>query len=65
MGKPESLGVLSEKWVEKVKTLAWPNGAILTCPVCFRRKAKTPEEMEQYLKRWPKCCGQPADVRPI
>jgi hypothetical protein len=49
----------------KVRQLAWPNGAVLWCVKCPRRSEKTPDEMERYLKKWPRCCGIPAQVKPL
>lgn len=61
----QSFNELSEKAKEKVSKLAWPKGAVLTCPSCLRRAEKTAEEMNKYLKKWPKCCGIPAQVKPL
>lgn len=65
MSKLESFASLSAKTVAQVKKLAWPNGAIMTCGVCLTSKQKTPEEMNRYLKRWPKCCNVPVSVKPL
>lgn len=61
----QSFGALSEEARRKVRKLAWPNGAELWCPKCERRSVKTAEEMDKYLMKWPRCCGVPAQVKPL
>lgn len=63
-GKLESFGSVSQKQKLTIRSLAWPNGAILTCRLCLFRTEKTAEEMEKYLNKWPSCCDAPVDVRP-
>jgi len=64
---PESLKTiaLSAKALKNIEKLAWPKGAVLSCPICFRTSTKTPEQMSKYALKWPKCCGLPAEVRPL
>lgn len=65
-GIPESLTsvALSAKALKNIERFAWPKGAILRCPVCLRESKKTAQEMQKYLRKWPRCCSVPADVRP-
>jgi len=64
---PESLKTiaLSAKALKNIEKLAWPKGAILTCPVCFVKRTRTPEELTKYVDKWPTHCGVPVDVRPL
>jgi len=61
----QSFNELSQKAKDKIKRLAFPRGAELWCAHCDRRNKKTPEEMEKYLSKWPRCCGIPAQVKPL
>lgn len=63
---PESLNTiaLSAKALENLEKFAWPKGAVLSCPVCLRRSEKTAAQMQKYMKKWPRCCEVPADVKP-
>lgn len=65
-GHPESLSsiALSAKALKNLEKFAWPEGAILRCPACLRESEKTPKEMQKYMRKWPRCCGVLADVRP-
>jgi len=67
MSQPESFSesALSVKALKQIEKLAWPNGARMQCSVCLRSKDKTPEEMAEHLKSWPKCCNVPVDVKPL
>jgi len=67
MSEPEPFNesAFSVKALKNIEKLAWPNGARLTCPVCLISKVKTPEEMAQHLKRWPRHCDVPVDVKPL
>jgi hypothetical protein len=67
MSKPEPLQTiaLSAKALKNIEKLAFPNGAILTCACsCGYSKEKTAAEMVEYVKKWPKMHGLPANVRP-
>lgn len=64
---PENLTTvaLSAKALRNIRKLAFPNGAILSCACgCGYSSEKIAEEMEQYLKSWPRMHGFPANVRP-
>lgn len=63
----ESFAEISRKQKLTIGVLAWPNGARVFCGTCDRGADKTPEQMEQYLSKWPKCpnCGIPAQVKPL
>lgn len=65
-GNPENLSTvaLSAKALRNLEKYAWPKGAILSCGVCLRSAEKTPEEMQKYMKKWPRCCNVPANVKP-
>lgn len=64
-GNFQSFAELSQKRKLTMRQLAWPNGAILICACgCGYKSEKTPEEMEQYLTKWPRMHGFPANVRP-
>jgi hypothetical protein len=55
----------SMKALQNIEKLAWPKGAILTCPICLRRSEKTPEQMKKYMNKWPRCCNVLAEVKPL
>lgn len=64
---PESLTsvALSAKALENLEKFAFPRGAILSCACnCGYQAEKTAEEMKQYIKKWPRMHGYPANVRP-
>lgn len=67
----ESLQSLVEKQeaelvvLRKLSARIFENGATLSCAKCGRSKEKTADEMAEYLRKWPRCCGIPADVRAI
>lgn len=71
-GNPQNSNTLGLSKVMKQKfastevftKFVFPNGAIMSCAVCGRENTKTPQEMEKYLKKWPRCCNVPANVRP-
>jgi hypothetical protein len=67
VSKPEHFhsASLSVKALKNIEKFAWPNGAVLSCSACLRRSEKTPEEMQRYMKKWPRCCGVPASVKPL
>lgn len=65
-GNPENLAsiALSTKALRNLEKFAWPKGCLMYCKLCGRESEKTPEQMQEYMKKWPRCCGVPADVKP-
>lgn len=49
--------------LKKLSEHIFKTGATLSCPKCGRSKDKTAEEMAAYMKKWPRCCGVPAEVK--
>lgn len=49
--------------LKKLSAHIFKYGAVLTCPKCGRSSDKTADEMVRYMRKWPRCCGTPADVR--
>lgn len=56
--KEDDLAVL-----KKLSGWIFNNGATLSCAKCGRTKEKTADEMAEYLRKWPRCCGLPANVK--
>lgn len=64
---PENLhsASLSVKALQNIQKYAFPNGAVLSCACnCGYQAEKTAEEMKEYLNKWPRMHGYPANVRP-
>lgn len=61
----DNLAQLGAKALKNIQKLAWPKGARVYCGLCLKEKTKTPEQMEVLLKKWPRCCGHPIEVRPL
>lgn len=64
---PEHLNsiALSAKALKNIEKYAFPRGAVLSCACnCGYESEKTAEEMKQYLNKWPRMHGYPANVRP-
>jgi hypothetical protein len=59
---------LSQTTISALKNMdkfAYPVGAVLSCACgCGYSKEKTPAQMNEYLKKWPRMHGLPANVRP-
>lgn len=66
-GNFKSFGEVSQKQKLTIRVLAWPNGAQIGCRRCEKYANKTPEQMERYLTKWPRCpkCGEYASVKPL